>query len=108
MRSILLFPLLLLSNLIVADDSEFNPVAKKIKSKLQKQVDKRFDDYQGYCDVMIELEHSNSTAKIRRVTGIGDTKICKFAKSKLKKGKKFKYRYPEKFIRLHLSTLSKL
>ncbi|MGR5279215.1 hypothetical protein ACPV5J_21235 [Vibrio rotiferianus] len=108
MRSILLFPLLLLSNLIVADDSEFNPVAKKIKSKLQKQVDKRFDDYQGYCDVMIELEHSNSTAKIRRVTGIGDTRICKFAKSKLKKGKKFKYRYPEKFIRLHLSTLSKL
>ncbi|EJL7851243.1 hypothetical protein NM008_004116 [Vibrio parahaemolyticus] len=43
-----LFLLLLPTTSTLADDSETNPVAKKIKSTLQKKVDKQFDQYDGY------------------------------------------------------------
>ncbi|MBM5147359.1 hypothetical protein HYN85_24025, partial [Vibrio parahaemolyticus] len=46
-----LFLLLLPTASTLADDSETNPVAKKIKSTLQKKVDKQFDQYDGYCDL---------------------------------------------------------
>ncbi|MBR9874548.1 MAG: hypothetical protein GYB23_09810 [Vibrionaceae bacterium] len=87
-----------------ADDSQVNPVAKKIKNKLQRKVTKKFDDYQGYCDVMIEMEHKGSKASIKRVSGTGDQTVCRFVKSNLKVGKRFRYKYPEKYIRLHITT----
>ncbi len=52
-----LLALILLSKSAFSDDSESNPVARKIKNQLQSKVSKKFDNYQGYCDVMIEMEH---------------------------------------------------
>jgi len=53
-----------------ADDSETNPVAKKIKAELQKKADREFDGYHGYCDLMIEMEHKGKSAKIKRVKAV--------------------------------------
>ncbi|EMR9627352.1 hypothetical protein WKN16_003324 [Vibrio parahaemolyticus] len=99
-----LFLLLLPTASTLADDSETNPVAKKIKSTLQKKVDKQFDQYDGYCDLMIEMEHKEKVAIVKRVTGSGDTKVCRFARSNLKTGKRYRYKYPEKYIRIHITT----
>lgn len=63
--------LIFASTSVFADDSETNLLAKKIKTKLQKKVDNKFDGYQGYCDVMIEMEHKSKNAVIKRVTGSG-------------------------------------
>ncbi|MGR5237803.1 hypothetical protein [Vibrio alfacsensis] len=87
-----------------ADDAETNPLAKKIKSKLQTAVNKKFDDYQGYCDVMIEMEHKGKQASIKRIRGSGDHAVCKYVKSKLKVGKRYRYTFPEIYIRLHITT----
>ncbi len=96
--------LILFSSSVLADDSEANPVAKKIKKQLHSKVSKKFDDYQGYCDVMIEMEHKGSKALIKRVSGTGDQQVCRYVKSNLKVGKRFSYKFPEKYIRLHIST----
>ncbi|TOC20809.1 hypothetical protein CGJ90_19605, partial [Vibrio parahaemolyticus] len=40
----------------------------------------------------------------KRVTGSGDTKVCRFARSNLKIGKRYRYKYPEKYIRIHITT----
>ncbi|CAH1608565.1 MULTISPECIES: hypothetical protein [Vibrio] len=87
-----------------ADDSETNPIAKKIKTELQKKTNRRFDSYEGYCDLMIEMEHKGKTAKIKKVKGSGDKSVCKFAKSNLKIGKRYRYKFAEKYIRLHITT----
>ncbi len=50
-----LFLLLLPATSTLADDSETNPVAKKIKSTLQMKVDKQFDQYDGYCDLLLRF-----------------------------------------------------
>ncbi|MGP8305043.1 hypothetical protein WJM94_02545 [Vibrio sp. YIC-376] len=96
--------LVLFSGSVFSDDSETNPVARKIKNQLQSKVSRKFDDYQGYCDVMIEMEHKGSKASIKRVTGTGDQPVCRYVKSNLKVGKTFRYKFPEKYIRLHIST----
>ncbi|EHI5140571.1 hypothetical protein QNE83_004063 [Vibrio alginolyticus] len=96
--------LIFASTSVFADDSDTNLLAKKIKTKLQKKVDNKFDDYQGYCDVMIEMEHKSKNAVIKRVTSSGDQKVCRYVKSNLKKGKRYRYKYPEKYIRLHITT----
>lgn len=96
--------LISLSSVSYADDSETNPLARKIKTKLQKSVNKRFDEYHGYCDVMIEMEHKGKKAYITKVRGSGDSSVCKYVKSKIKIGKRYRYTIPEKYIRLHVST----
>ncbi|WP_423840468.1 hypothetical protein ONE56_06680 [Vibrio mytili] len=88
----------------LSDDAETNPLARKIKKQLQSKVSGRFDGYHGYCDVMIEMEHKGSKARIKRVSGTGDKKVCQYVKSNLKLGKRFRYQFPEKYIRLHIST----
>ncbi|HHF3031398.1 TPA: hypothetical protein ACVO3D_001465 [Vibrio diabolicus] len=88
----------------LSDDSETNPLAKKIKTKIQRKADNKFDDYQGYCDVMIEMEHKGKKAVIKRVTSSGDKKVCRYVKSNLRKGKRYRYKYPEKYIQLHIAT----
>ncbi|PFG56164.1 hypothetical protein ATG66_2490 [Vibrio sp. ES.051] len=92
------------SSIALADDAETNPLAKKIKTKLQRKVSNKFDDYQGYCDVMIEMEHKSKKAAIKRVTSNGDKKVCRYVKSNLKVGKRYRYNFPEKYIRLHISS----
>lgn len=87
-----------------ADDSDTNPIAKKIKAELQKKVSNKFDSYEGYCDLMIEMEHKGKNAKIKRINGNGDKPVCQFAKSNLKIGKRYRYKFPEKYIRLHITT----
>ncbi|ALR15492.1 MULTISPECIES: hypothetical protein [Vibrio] len=99
-----LLAFVLFSSPTFADDSQTNPVAKKIKNKLQRKVTKQFDDYQGYCDVMIEMEHKGSKASIKRVSGTGDRVVCRYVKSNLKIGQRFRYKVPEKYIRLHITT----
>ncbi|MGF1711040.1 hypothetical protein L4C37_10765 [Vibrio kagoshimensis] len=87
----------------LADDSEINPIAKKIKSQIVKSLDKSTMEYQGYCDVTIEMRHFDTRAKIHRVRTSGDRKLCKFAKKSVRIGKTYKYVFPEKFIRLHIT-----
>ncbi len=99
-----LLALILFNSPAFSDDSETNPVAKKIKKQLQNKVDKKFDGYQGYCDVMIEMEHKGTKALIKRASGTGDQKVCRYVKSNIKVGKQYSYKFPEKYIRLHIST----
>ncbi|WP_045452344.1 hypothetical protein [Vibrio campbellii] len=87
-----------------ADDSETNPVAKKIKAELQKKTDREFDGYHGYCDLMIEMEHKGKSTKIKRVKSSGDKRVCQFTKSNVKIGKRYRYKFSEKYIRLHITT----
>ncbi|MDK9758316.1 hypothetical protein KIV40_23740 [Vibrio sp. D173a] len=87
-----------------ADDSETNPVAKKIKAELQKKTDREFDGYHGYCDLVIEMEHKGKSAKIKRVKSSGDKRVCQFTKSNVKIGKRYLYKFSEKYIRLHITT----
>mgnify|MGYP003338961102 FL=1 len=53
---------------------------------------------------MIEMEHKGKKAVIKRVTSSGDKKVCRYVKSNLRKGKRYRYKYPEKYIRLHIAT----
>ncbi|BBM64646.1 hypothetical protein VA249_12920 [Vibrio alfacsensis] len=89
---------------VYSDDSESNPLAKKIKRKLQKKVDKEFSHYQGYCDVMIEMEYKSQRAIIKKISGNGDSKVCKSVRSNLRIGKQYRYDRTEKYIRLHITT----
>ncbi|WP_104040193.1 hypothetical protein [Vibrio hyugaensis] len=105
MRCTVTFVLLFMfSHPLTADDSDINPLAKKLKTKLQTKVDNKFDRYQGYCDVMIEMKHKGKKAAVKRVRGSGDKSVCRYIKSNLKVGKTYRYAYPEKYIRLHITT----
>lgn len=100
------YPLLLLcclSLMAFSDDSLINPVAKKIKTSVLKGLNQSHIELEGYCDLMIEMKHAKGYARIKKVKTSGDSKICKAAKKHLPKRKKFKYSFPEKYIRLHIS-----
>lgn len=105
MRYTVTFLLVLFSiSVAKADDSQTNPVANQIKVELQKKTNRKFDSYYGYCDLMIEMEHKGKIAKIKRVSGSGDKRVCQFAKSNVKIGKRYRYKFSEKYIRLHITT----
>ncbi|MHA2713305.1 hypothetical protein ACXZ7B_01290 [Vibrio owensii] len=105
MRYTVTLLLVLFSNSVAkADDSQTNPVASKIKIELQKKANRKFDGYYGYCDLMIEMEHKGKSAKIKKVNGSGDKHVCQFAKSNVKIGKRYRYKFSEKYIRLHITT----
>ena len=89
--------------LAISDDFLINPVAKKIKATVLKGLNKSQVELEGYCDLMIEMKHAKGYARIKKVRTSGDSKICKEAKKHLPKRKKFKYSFPEKYIRLHIS-----
>ena len=97
----LAFLLCFTSPSILADDALINPVAKKIKVTVLKGLNK--SDFDGYCDLMIEMKHSKGYAIIKKVRASGDSKACKQAKKHLPRKKKFKYSFPEKYIRLHIT-----
>jgi len=85
-----------------ADDSETNQMAKKIKAKVEREVRKYKKPLDGYCDFTIEMEHKGKFAYIERVRTNGDFKLCKVGKKALKKGMRFRYQEPEKFIRIQV------
>lgn len=89
----------------LTDDALVNPVAKKIKATVIKGFNKSNVEVEGYCDLMIEMKHSKGYARIKKVRASGDSTACKHAKKYLPKKKKFKYSFPEKFIRLHITEL---
>ncbi|MFL7033320.1 hypothetical protein BCS71_08120 [Vibrio lentus] len=84
------------------DDALINPVAKKIKSSILKGMKKSSIELEGYCDLMIEMRHSNGYARIKKVRTSGDSRVCKQARKHLPDNRKFKYSFPEKYIRLHI------
>ncbi|MGB1322248.1 MAG: hypothetical protein ACPG5L_15060 [Vibrio gallaecicus] len=95
--------LLCFSFSIYADDSQTNPLAKKIKAQVVKSMKGKSFVYNGYCDLTIEMVHSHNQAKVKRVSSSGDSHVCKDAKKGVKLGKSYRYEYPEKFIRLHIT-----
>ena len=99
----LIFLSCFLSPFVFADDALVNPVAKKIKATVLKGLNKSNIDFDGYCDLMIEMKHSKGYARIKKVRASGDSKACKQAKKHLPRKKKFKYSFPEKYIRLHIT-----
>ncbi|MCK8077409.1 hypothetical protein MSG34_14675 [Vibrio sp. 1CM2L] len=99
----LVFLLCFLSPVTFADDALVNPVAKKIKVTVMKGLNKSNVDFDGYCDLMIEMKHSKGYARIKKVRTSGDSNVCKQAKKHLPKTKRFKYSFPEKYIRLHIT-----
>ncbi|MFA0103194.1 hypothetical protein AB4359_23035 [Vibrio splendidus] len=99
----LAFLLCFTSPSILADDALINPVAKKIKVTVLKGLNKSNVDFDGYCDLMIEMKYSKGYAIIKKVRASGDSKACKQAKKHLPRKKKFKYSFPEKYIRLHIT-----
>ncbi|MGF1802418.1 hypothetical protein L4D11_17245 [Vibrio gigantis] len=99
----LVFLLCFLSPGAFADDALVNPVAKKIKVTIMKGLNKGDVIFDGYCDLMIEMKHSKGYARIKKVRTSGDSKVCKQAKKHLPKKNNFKYRFPEKYIRLHIA-----
>ncbi len=99
----LIFFFYFLSLHVLSDDALTNPVAKKIKATVIKGVSKSNVDVVGYCDLMIEMKHFKGYTRIKRVRTSGVPQICKQAKKHLPKKKKYKYSFPEKFIRLHIT-----
>ncbi|NVN83215.1 MULTISPECIES: hypothetical protein [unclassified Vibrio] len=87
----------------LSDDSLINPVAKKIKTTIIKGLNKSHVDMNGYCDLMIEMKHSKGSTRIKNVRTSGDSKVCKQAKKHLPRNKKFKYSFPEKYIRIQVT-----
>ncbi len=83
-----------------ADDSDTNPIAKKLKAKITSAIHGL--SHTGYCDLFIEMAHTDSIAIVKRVTSSGDFKICKVAKAKVEKGQRFKFKQPEKYILIHI------
>ncbi|MEC7307113.1 hypothetical protein L4C44_17545 [Vibrio satsumensis] len=100
----LIFLLCFVSPFAFPDDALVNPVAKKIKVTVMKGFNKSKVDFDGYCDLMIEMKHSKGYTRIKRVRTSGDSKVCKQAKKHLPKERKFKYSFPEKYIRLHIEN----
>ena len=77
----LVFLLCFMSPSILADDAIINPVAKKIKSSILKGMKKSSIELEGYCDLMIEMRHSNGYARIKKVRTSGDSRVCKQAQT---------------------------
>ncbi len=98
----LVFLFCFLSPVVFPDDALVNPVAKKIKVTVMKGLNKSNTHFDGYCNLMIEMKHSKGYARIKKVRTSGDSKVCKQAKKHLPKKKRFKYSFPEKYIRLHI------
>ncbi len=92
----------LVSSPILADDSQTNSVARKIKAKVERAVNKYKKPLSGYCDLTIEMEHKGKFAYIERIRTSGDHKLCKVGKKSIKKGMRFRYKKPERFIRIHI------
>ena len=72
---LLIFLTLFSASSIAIDDAERNPIAKKIKQRVVKELSKQQLD--GYCDLFIEFSHDDRYAKVKKVRGTGDHKICK-------------------------------
>lgn len=102
MRVLLIFSLLISHGAMAVDDSSHNKIAKKLKKRVERQLSKQ--DASGYCDLYIEFVHQDKWAKIRRVKGTGDHYVCKVGKKAIKKGERFKYKQPEKYIRIHIAN----
>ena len=100
----LVFLLCFTSPSVHADDALINPVAKKIKSSILKGMKKSSVELEGYCDLMIEMRHSKGYARIKKVRTSGDSRVCKQAQKNLPYNRKFKYSFPEKYIRLHIKS----
>ena len=93
----------LFSSLAYGDDASINPVANKIKSDVLKTLKgKGFDDYEGFCDLMLEMRHHKSYTKVHRIKTIGDAKLCKVAKRAVP-SKQYRFVNHEKFIRIQIS-----
>lgn len=100
MKTIYILILSIVSISTYADDSDTNLIAKKLKAKISRAIYDSGDV--GYCDLFIEMTHTDSIAIVKRVTSSGDFRICKVAKAKIKKGQRFKYEQPEKYILIHI------
>lgn len=100
MKLVLFLVCLLAAPTACADDAETNPIAKTLKQKLLKSI--KNSQLTGYCDVYVEMTHTESMAIVKRVTTSGDYRLCKLSQSKVRLGQQFKFRYPEKYIRLHI------
>lgn len=104
LQKILLFSVsLLVVPSALSDDALVNPVAFQIKKKVTKHLDKKAPDLDGFCDLMIEMRHSKSHARVHKVTTSGDSKICKISKKVVIKGDKYRFSTIEKYIRIHIS-----
>ncbi len=102
LSSCVLITALLLPGLASADDASGNRVAAYIKENLIWQTWKYYDGDSGFCDLMIKMNHKNGYAIIQRVSTTGDSKLCRFLKSKLRKGSKYRYDHPEKLIQIQI------
>ncbi|UUM31796.1 hypothetical protein [Vibrio japonicus] len=89
-------------SVFATDDAAHNPIAKKLKKRVVKELSKH--EVAGYCDIFIELVHDKQYAKVKKVRGTGDHQVCKVGKRVIKRGERFKYKHPEKFIRVHVSS----
>ena len=87
---------------IAIDDADHNSIAKKLKQRVAKELSKQ--ELEGYCDLFIELSHDERYAKVKKVRGTGDHKVCKVGKKVIKRGQRFKYQQPEKYIRIHVTS----
>ncbi|EGQ8608117.1 hypothetical protein Q9X98_003221 [Vibrio parahaemolyticus] len=100
---ILLLSVFFLPSLLFADDSSGNKVAATIKHRLILDIRHYYDGDSGFCDLMINMEHKNAYAVVKRVATTGDSKLCSFIKSRVKKGAKYRYDHPEKLIQIHIN-----
>ncbi|WP_435246963.1 hypothetical protein ACMAZD_08905 [Vibrio sp. nBUS_14] len=100
----LVFLLCFTSPSVLSDDALINPVAKTIKSSILKGMNKSSIELEGYCDLMIEMRHSKGYARIKKVRTSGDSRVCKQAQKNLPDNRKFKYSFPEKYIRLQIKS----
>ncbi len=98
----LLATLLFVPSVTHADDSSGNLVAARIKYGLISEIRTNYKGGSGFCDVMILMKHKDGYAIVKRVSTTGDSKLCRFIKSKLKRGSKFRYDYQEKLIQIEI------
>ncbi|MEE3876766.1 hypothetical protein [Vibrio sp. YYF0003] len=103
LSSILLLSALALPSMAYADDSSGNKVAATIKENLIRSIRYNYEGNSGFCDVMVKMDHVKHYAIIKRVSTTGDGKLCRFIKTRLKKGSKYRYDHPEKLIHIHIS-----
>lgn len=103
MKHIFIALLLLIPHATLAqDDAEWNSIAHKLKKKAISKVSDL--DLLGYCNLFIEFKHTKRHAIIVNVTSSGDYQICKLSKRAVKKGQRFKYKQPEKYLRIHIAN----
>lgn len=99
---LLIFLTLFSASSVAIDDAERNSIAKKLKQRVVKELSKQ--ELEGYCDLFIELSHDDRYAKVKKVRGTGDHKVCQVGKKVIKRGQRFKYQQPEKYIRIHVTS----